>query len=130
MLLRTGRMIAGSYIENGAFNPSLSPLQVALVNLVASGSSYEDVRAAILVENKNAKFSHRFAMASINKRFFRALSRRLFISLAFMTQYSRPLILRIMPFISRPSLALMNHFDTGPVTSPQFKPRFERYELT
>jgi cytidine deaminase len=36
---RPGRIYKGSYIENAAFNPSLSPLQSALVALIVAGES-------------------------------------------------------------------------------------------
>ncbi len=40
----------GSYIENAAFNPSLSPLQSALANLFAEAESPLSIRRVILVE--------------------------------------------------------------------------------
>jgi cytidine deaminase len=49
------RIYRGSYIENVAFNPSLSPLQTALAALIAGGESYSDISAAILVEVPGAK---------------------------------------------------------------------------
>lgn len=49
--LKGGRkIITGSYMENAAFNPSLSPLQVGLVNLVAEGYKYTDIIEVALVE--------------------------------------------------------------------------------
>lgn len=48
--VRSGRIFKGSYIENAAFNPSLSPLQVALLALVAAGESYSAISQAVLVE--------------------------------------------------------------------------------
>jgi cytidine deaminase len=54
-----GRIYRGSYIENVAFNPSLSPLQVALAALIASGESYPAIQAATLVEVQGAKISQR-----------------------------------------------------------------------
>lgn len=42
----------GSYAENAAFNPSLSPLQAALVAVVAAGERYEDIRRVVLVERE------------------------------------------------------------------------------
>ncbi|MBK9293553.1 MAG: cytidine deaminase [Oligoflexia bacterium] len=47
---RSKTIITGSYMENAAFNPSLSPLQAALVNLVAEGFKYSDIEALALVE--------------------------------------------------------------------------------
>ncbi|HLV86157.1 MAG TPA: cytidine deaminase [Candidatus Sulfotelmatobacter sp.] len=55
----SGRMYRGSYIESVAFNPSLSPLQVALAALIAGGEDYSRIVAAALVEAKDAKISQR-----------------------------------------------------------------------
>src|SRR5205085_355011 len=50
--LNDGVIFSGSYLENAAFNPSLSPLQVAIVNLVAAGREYQEINSAVLVERK------------------------------------------------------------------------------
>ena len=55
--LSDGSMHSGSYIENAAFNPSLSPLQVALVAAVNAGRGYEQITDAVLVELENAAIS-------------------------------------------------------------------------
>lgn len=55
----SGRIYRGSYIENVAFNPSLSPLQVALAALIAGGESYPAIQAVTLVEVQGAKISQR-----------------------------------------------------------------------
>jgi len=54
----TGVVIAGRYIENAAFNPSLSPLQSVLVNLNLAGFGLADITAMILVEKSDTKMSH------------------------------------------------------------------------
>jgi cytidine deaminase len=54
-----GRIYRGSYLESVAFNPSLSPLQVALVALIAAGESYSAISAVTLVESHGAKISQR-----------------------------------------------------------------------
>lgn len=41
---------AGSYCENAAFNPSISPLQSALVSLYSHGRSLNEVRRCVLIE--------------------------------------------------------------------------------
>lgn len=48
-----GEVITGAALENAAFNPSLGPLQVALVNWIAAGRAYEEIDLAVLggVEN-------------------------------------------------------------------------------
>ncbi len=48
-----GRIFRGSYIENVAFNPSLSPLQTALVGLIANGGTFADISAVTLAELEN-----------------------------------------------------------------------------
>jgi cytidine deaminase len=53
------RIYRGSYIENVAFNPSLSPLQVALAALIAGGESHADISAVTLVEVPGAKISQK-----------------------------------------------------------------------
>jgi cytidine deaminase len=59
--LRTasGRIYRGSYIENVAFNPSLSPLETALAALIAGGEDYSSISRAALVEAQGAKISQR-----------------------------------------------------------------------
>ena len=58
--LRTtsGTVITGRYIENAAFNPSLSPLQSVLINLNLAGFELTDIEAMILVEKAETKMSH------------------------------------------------------------------------
>ena len=53
----SGEMFAGSYLENAAFNPSLSPIQAALVNLVAAGKEYHQIWRVVLVERKESATS-------------------------------------------------------------------------
>jgi cytidine deaminase len=50
--LRTkdGAITIGAYAENAAFNPSMSPLQVALSALNLKGGSFEAIEDAVLVE--------------------------------------------------------------------------------
>jgi cytidine deaminase len=54
-----GRIYRGSYIENVAFNPSLSPLQTALAAMIAAGEPYSAISAVTLVEVQQAKISQR-----------------------------------------------------------------------
>jgi cytidine deaminase len=53
------RIFQGCYIENVAFNPSLSPLQTALVQLIVAGQDYSQISAVTLVEVQGAKISQR-----------------------------------------------------------------------
>ncbi|CAN4098760.1 unnamed protein product [Withania somnifera] len=51
-----GKIYRGSYVESAAYNPSLAPVQAALVAFVAGGGAgYERIVAAALVEKKGAK---------------------------------------------------------------------------
>lgn len=50
-----GAIFAGSYAENAAFNPSLPPLQAALILLNLSGRSVQQIRRAVLAESAEAK---------------------------------------------------------------------------
>ena len=54
-----GRVYQGCYLENVAFNPSLSPLQTALAQLIAAGQAYSAISAVILVEVQEATISQR-----------------------------------------------------------------------
>jgi cytidine deaminase len=51
-----GRIYTGSVAEDAAFNPSMSPLEAAVVSLVISGGkSYADIVDAVLVEMAGSK---------------------------------------------------------------------------
>jgi cytidine deaminase len=55
---RDGGIFTGSVAENAAFNPSMSPLEAAIVNLVISGGkSYADIVDAVLVDAVGSKAS-------------------------------------------------------------------------
>ncbi len=56
--LADGRIFLGAYAENAAFNPSLPPLQVALIQLLLAGGTFDEIKAAALVENSEGKISH------------------------------------------------------------------------
>jgi cytidine deaminase len=60
-----GRIFQGCYIENVAFNPSLSPLQTALVQLIAAGQDYSSLSAVTLVELQGAKISQRVVTETV-----------------------------------------------------------------
>ena len=55
----SGRIYRGSYIENVAFNPSLSPLQTALAGMIRAGEPYPAITGVVLVEVDDAKISQR-----------------------------------------------------------------------
>eukprot|EP01018_Ginkgo_biloba_P021018 Gb_37071 [translate_table: standard] len=55
--LRTvkGKIYTGIYMESAAHNPSLSPLQAAIISFVSQdGGNYEDIICAVLVEKEGA----------------------------------------------------------------------------
>jgi cytidine deaminase len=55
---RDGEIYAGQVAENAAFNPSMSPLEQAVVNLViCGGKTYDDIADAVLVEAAQSKAS-------------------------------------------------------------------------
>lgn len=47
-----GTIVSGAYAENAAFNPSISPLEVALSMLNLRGYSWGEIEDAVLVEAK------------------------------------------------------------------------------
>lgn len=47
----------GRYAENCAYNPSLSPLQGALIALYLAGDNFSDIKRAVLVESSNSAVS-------------------------------------------------------------------------
>ncbi len=49
-----GKIYAGRYAENAAFNPSLPPLQAALVLMNISGGDCQKIRRAVLAEAQGA----------------------------------------------------------------------------
>lgn len=55
---KSGEIVSGSYAENAAFNPSLPPLQVALVQLQMSGISFTNIEEVALAEMEQGSISH------------------------------------------------------------------------
>ena len=65
---RDGSMFTGSVAENAAFNPSMSPLEAAVVSLVISGGkAYSDIIDAVLVEPANTEASQSEATGAVLK---------------------------------------------------------------
>ena len=63
---RDGGIFTGSVAENAAFNPSMSPLEAAVVSLVISGGkSYSDIVDAVLVEAAGSKASQAAATRDV-----------------------------------------------------------------
>lgn len=55
---KDGKTFVGMYAENAAFNPSLPPLQVALINMNMAGYPLADIEEAALVEKSDSTISH------------------------------------------------------------------------
>ncbi|MDX0834212.1 cytidine deaminase [Sinorhizobium medicae] len=61
-VLDDGTLCPGSYVENAAFNPSLSPGQTALVRLTMAGRDWRTIRKVVLVETSDGPVDHRRAL--------------------------------------------------------------------
>ena len=61
----TGVVYHGSYIESAAYNPSLSPLQAALVGMIMAGEKPGNISAVTLVELANAPISQMSASRAV-----------------------------------------------------------------
>lgn len=55
--MKSGKIFQGRYAENAAFNPSLPPLQAALILLNMAGESVMDIQSAVLVEKADAQLT-------------------------------------------------------------------------
>ncbi|KAJ3695009.1 hypothetical protein LUZ60_000386 [Juncus effusus] len=53
-----GGVYGGSYSESAAFNPSISPIQAAIIAKTAAGFPATEIVAAALVEKENGNVSH------------------------------------------------------------------------
>jgi cytidine deaminase len=56
---RNGCIYQGSYLENAAFNPSLSPFQTALVALILAHHNFPEISRVVLVELEGAPISQK-----------------------------------------------------------------------
>lgn len=56
---KSGAVYTGSYLENAAYNPSLSPLQAALVSLVIGQEEYDSITHVVLAELASSKISQK-----------------------------------------------------------------------
>lgn len=52
--LKDGSLFTGRYAENAAFNPSLPPLQAALIMVNMAGKDLHVIEQAVLVEKQDA----------------------------------------------------------------------------
>jgi cytidine deaminase len=60
-----GESIVGPYLENAAFNPSISPVQAAAVALLLAGRDMGDVASALSVQLRNSPVDHTSATRSL-----------------------------------------------------------------
>jgi cytidine deaminase len=65
LAVKSGRIFAGSYLENAAFNPSLSPLQSALVSLIFAGEEPSAIERVAVVEIDGAAISQRASTEAV-----------------------------------------------------------------
>jgi len=61
----SGRVFAGSYLENAAFNPSLPPLETALAGYFAAGPDAGAIERCVLVERPDGGISHQVTTKSV-----------------------------------------------------------------
>ncbi|WP_338882801.1 MULTISPECIES: cytidine deaminase [Xenorhabdus] len=57
LLDEQGKIYTGRYAENAAFNPSLPPLQAALIFMNIAGGNCQSIKRAVLVEGENNHLS-------------------------------------------------------------------------
>jgi len=62
---RGGNVYRGSYIENSAYNPSLPPLQVALVAMALANENFSEIAEVVLAEASNNSVSQLSATKSV-----------------------------------------------------------------
>jgi cytidine deaminase len=60
-----GRIFSGLYLENAAFNPSLSPLQAALVQAVLGGCAAADLESVAIAQPEPSQVDHHRAGAAL-----------------------------------------------------------------
>ncbi len=65
LVASTKTVYAGSYLENVAFNPSLSPLQAALVGLIMGDEEPSRISSVVLVELEGAGISQMSATQAV-----------------------------------------------------------------
>jgi cytidine deaminase len=58
ILAGDGRVFTGLYLENAAFNPSLPPLQAALVSAMLGGCAVSDIQGVAIAQPLQAKVDH------------------------------------------------------------------------
>lgn len=65
ILCTDGRIFSGSYLENAAFNPSLSPLQAAYVSAMLGGCAPGDIERVAIAQPDAVKVDHHRSGAAL-----------------------------------------------------------------
>ncbi|RQW61932.1 cytidine deaminase [Vibrio viridaestus] len=65
LLMKNGTIYHGAYAENAAFNPSLPPLQSALIMCILDRCSLNDIVRVTLKESPSNRIKHRDTSASL-----------------------------------------------------------------
>jgi cytidine deaminase len=65
LITRAGETFVGPYLENAAFNPSISPAQAAAVALMLAGRGLDDVETAILVQTEGSRIDQTAATRAL-----------------------------------------------------------------
>lgn len=76
--LKSGVEVGGSYAENAAFNPSISPLKAAMVAATVAGGSLAEMSEVVLVELALPAVSHEPALRAFCSALLPACSLRVF----------------------------------------------------
>lgn len=65
LALRDGQMVSGFSIESVAFNPTMGPLQAAMINLIAHGYEASDIAEAALGTRLGGNVDYRVSVAEL-----------------------------------------------------------------
>lgn len=60
-----GRIFSGAYLENAAFNPSLSPLQAAYISAVLAGCAAADIESVAIAQPERSDVDHHKASSAL-----------------------------------------------------------------
>jgi len=70
ILTKNGSQYGGSYIESAAYNPSLSPIHAAIIQLWANSGDLDDIQQIVLVEKASSSISQQSVLTSFHKLHF------------------------------------------------------------
>lgn len=80
LTLEDGTTFAGSYLESAAFNPSVAPLQAAIVAMTLAGHAIEDIAAASLVQLDDSVIEHGAAARTVLQQCAPRLALQVFVA--------------------------------------------------